>query len=59
LIIELRKVSKILIKLQRYDLSQECLKLSDEIDNGIKKNGIVKNNLINEEIYPYEIDGYG
>jgi uncharacterized protein len=58
-VVELRKVSLILRALQMNDLAMECIQVSNEIDDGIKKFGIVKNTLTNQITYAFEVDGYG
>ncbi len=57
-VVTLRGVSEILRSAMRQELANECIKLADEIDEGIKKYGIVSHETFGK-IFAYEVDGFG
>jgi len=57
-VVTLRDVSKILQNISEKKLANDCIKLSKEIKEGIKRYGVIKHKMFGK-IFAYEVDGFG
>lgn len=57
-VVTLRGVSKIMQSISQQKLADDCNKLAEEIDEGIKKYGVIIHEIFGK-IFAYEVDGFG